>query len=62
MTSIYPSVFIETGIVTHFSGYKMMTIHSTKTECYMFQTTIFYFSSIEILLNFVEAFILHWLL
>ena len=60
MTSIYSSISIEAGLVMHFSGYKIVTFHLK--GMYMFETKIFAFSLIKILLNFVEEFILHWLL
>ena len=56
MTSIYSIISIEARLVTHFSGYKTSTPHG-KAMLYVFT-----FSFIEILQNFVEVFILHWLL
>ena len=54
MTSIYSIISIETRLVTHFSGYKTITLHE--------KAMLYVFSLIEILQNFIEVFILHWLL
>ena len=60
MASIYSIISIETRLVTHFSGYKTIKLHE-KAMLYVLNQD-FAFSLIEILQNFVEVFILHWLL
>ena len=60
MTSIYSIISTELRLLTHFSGYKVITLHFTKKQCYMFYTDSFAFSLIDILQNFVEVFILHF--
>ena len=60
MTSIYSMISIETRLVMHFSGYKTITLHE-KAMLYVLNHD-FCFSLIEILQNFVEVFIFHWLL
>ena len=60
MTSIYSIISIETRLVTHFSGYKTITIHE-KAMLYVLNHDL-RFSLIEILQNFVEVFILYWFL
>ena len=60
MTSIYSIISIETRLVTHFSGYKTIKLHE-KAMLYVLNQD-FAFSLIEILQNFVEVFIFHWLL
>ena len=59
MASIYSIISIETRLVTHFSGYKTITLHE-KAMLYVLNHD-FAFSLIEILQNVVEVFILHWL-
>ena len=60
MTSIYSIISIKTRLVTHFSGYKTITLHK-KAMLYVLEHN-FRFLLIETLQNFVEVFILHWLL
>ena len=60
MTSIYSMISIETRLVTHFSGYKTITLHE-KAILYVLNHHS-RFLLIEILQKFVEVFILHWLL
>ena len=60
MTSIYSIISIELRLVTHFSGYKIITLHE-KAMLHLLNHD-FAFSLIEILQNFVEVFNLHWLL
>ena len=57
MTSIYSIISIEVRLVTHFSGYKAIALHEKAMSCFKPR-----FSLIEILQNFVEVFIFHWLL
>ena len=51
MASIYLNISIETECVTHFDGFSRIAL-----------TRSFAFSRHKILPNFVEAFILDWLL
>ena len=60
MISIYSIISIETKLVTHFSGYNTIALHE-KPMLHVLNHD-FAFSLIEILQNFVEVFILHWLL
>ena len=60
MTPIYSIISIETRLVTRFSGYKTIPLHE-KAILYVLNHD-FAFSLIEILQNFVEVFIFHWLL
>ena len=58
MTSIDSIMSIETSLVTHFSGYEIITLHSKG----MLYVSNHDFSLVEVLPNFVEVFIFHWLL
>ena len=60
MTSTYCITSIEAKLITHFSGFKTITLHE-KVMLYVLNHD-FSFSLLEILQNFVEVFILHWLL
>ena len=57
MTSIYSIISTETRLVTHFSGYKTITLHEKAMLCFKPR-----FSVIEMLQNFVEVLIFYWLL
>ena len=58
MISIYSIISIETRLVTHFSGYKTITLHE-KAMLHVLNHDFCFFALIEILQNFVEVFILH---
>ena len=60
MTSIDSSISIETELLTNFSVCKIITLF-LKIISYVL-TMIFAFLRIEALPNFVEAYILNWLL
>ena len=60
MTTIYSIISIETRLATYFSGYKTITLHEKAMLNVL--NDDFAFSLVEILRNFVEVFILHWLL
>ena len=59
MTSIYSIISNETRLVTQFNGCKTITLHE-KAMLYVLNHDFRFFA--EILQNFVEVFILHWLL